>query len=63
MQGLFLPDILVYLLHRIRFTPKTSVLGSRDQLCVHSEVMKLEGNGAKTAGCAVRTKVCSWLNL
>lgn len=43
---------------------KAVILGSRDQMCIHEEVMNEESNSMKTASCAnkVRNKSCEYYN-
>lgn len=38
------------------YKPKVSVLGSRDQLCLHPKVMKIENNMAKIHTCRAKVK-------
>lgn len=46
------------------YRPKMCVLGSREQLCIHPEVMKLESNHAKIHMCRakVSTRTCHYYN-
>ncbi|XP_072096477.1 regulator of telomere elongation helicase 1 isoform X2 [Mobula birostris] len=46
------------------YRPKVCVLGSREQLCIHPEVMKLESNHAKVHMCRAKTssRTCHFYN-
>ncbi len=46
------------------YAPKICVLGSRDQLCINEEVMKVESNSAKTQICRQKTakRQCEFYN-
>ncbi|XP_048406459.2 regulator of telomere elongation helicase 1 isoform X2 [Stegostoma tigrinum] len=51
-------------LRNTAYRPKVCVLGSRDQLCIHPEVMKQESNHVKVHMCRVKTstRTCHFYN-
>ena len=51
-------------LKNTRYKPRICVLGSRDQLCINSEVNSLESNAAKVQLCKVKTssRTCPFFN-
>ena len=44
--------------------PKVAVIGSREQLCIHSEVMRTESNAEKVHLCRakVKSRTCGFYN-
>lgn len=42
--------------------PRVSIIGSREQLCIHSDVMKKESNAEKVHACRakVQSKTCGY---
>lgn len=47
-----------------QYKPRVSILGSREQMCVHPEVMKAESNAAKVHMCRakVSSRLCHYYN-